>query len=137
MRHWLLKTEPGIYSYADLERDGKTCWNGVRNFQARNSIAEMRPGDRVLVYHSGDERRVEGVARISGAPYPDPDPKKKGDWLQVDLEPVRRLKNPVTLAEMKSAAALRDLPLFKQSRLSVVPVTDSHFEAVLRLGGGK
>jgi len=134
MRHWLLKTEPGTYSYADLEKDGKTNWNGVRNFQARNSIAEMKPGDPVLVYHSGSDRQVMGVARVSGAPYPDPDPRKPGDWLQVDLVPLKRLARPVTLAEMKGVAALRSMALFKQGRLSVVLVTEPQFKAVLKLG---
>src|SRR5437588_13060520 len=99
--YWLLKSEPSTYSFDHLIRDGKTNWNGVRNFQARNHLARISKGDIALIYHSGDDKAVVGVARVVREGYPDPDPKKPGDWVQIDLEPVRPLTQPVTLAEIK------------------------------------
>jgi predicted RNA-binding protein with PUA-like domain len=134
---WLLKSEPSTYSYTDLERDGKTCWNGVRNFQARNHMKSIKKGDLALIYHSGDDKAVVGVAEVVREGYPDPDPKKKGDWVQIDLKPLRVLKTPVTLAQLKAEARMKDLILIKQSRLSVMPVSAAHFELILKLGETK
>src|SRR5277367_3917557 len=101
--YWLLKTEPGTYSFSQLLKDGKTNWNGVRNFQARNNLKAIKKGDIVLIYHSGDDKSVVGIAKVVREAYPDPDPSKKGDWVQVDLEPVEKLGKPVALAELKGS----------------------------------
>lgn len=134
MRHWLIKSEPGTYSWDDLVRDGKTRWDGVRNFQARNHIRAMRPGDLALFYHSGDERSIAGVARVLSAPHPDPT-AADGDWSAVDVEPAYALRDPVTLARIKQERSLRGMVLLKQSRLSVQPVEPDEFAAIVALGG--
>jgi predicted RNA-binding protein with PUA-like domain len=128
-----VKSEPDTYSWDALVRDGSTCWDGVRNPQARNHLEAMGRGDLVLFYHSGEAREVVGVARVTRAPYPDPsaaDPR----WLAVDLAPVRALREPVSLARIKAEAALRGIPLVRQARLSVMPLEKDAFERILRLG---
>ena len=135
--YWLLKTEPETYSFAQLEKDGSTNWSGVRNFQARNFIREMKKGDTALIYHSGDERAVVGIAKITRSGYPDLDPKKPGEWVQVDLAPVRPLKCSVSLTVIKATSELATLPLIKQSRLSVMPITLAHFNKIVKLGTAK
>jgi predicted RNA-binding protein with PUA-like domain len=135
MKHWLVKTEPSTYSFSQLMKDGKTNWSGVRNFQARNNLREIKKGDLVLVYHSGDDKSVVGVAKVTREAYPDPDPRKKGDWVQVDLEPVESLSTPVALSQIKETRELRDMMLVKHSRLSVMPITGDHYKRILKLGG--
>jgi predicted RNA-binding protein with PUA-like domain len=133
---WLVKSEPGTYSWQDLVREGGTRWDGVRNPSARNSLAAMRRGDLVLVYHSGDEKAVVGIARVRREAYPDPtasDPR----WLAVDLEPVRALARAVPLASVKAEAALRGIALVRQPRLSVMPLAESAFRRILELGGAR
>lgn len=130
--HWLVKQEPEGYSWDDLVRDGSTEWTGVRNFQARNNLRLMKVGDEVLFYHSGKEKSVVGVARVSKAAYPDPTAKEEG-WIAVDIKPVKKLKNSVSLADIKANAKLRDLLLVRQSRLSVMPVGESEFEEIVRM----
>ena len=132
MNYWLLKSEPGTYAWGDLVRDRRTVWDGVRNFQARNNLRAMRPGDLALFYHSVNERCVLGVARIASEPYPDP---KATDWTVVDVEPVHALKQPVTLDRIKQDKAFAEMVLLKQSRLSVQPVRKAEFDAVVKLGG--
>ena len=130
---WLLKSEPSKYSWDDFVRDGSTCWDGVRNAQARNNLQAMRAGDLALFYHSQEGKEVVGVARITGEAYPDPtadDPR----WVVVDLEPERPLRRPVSLAEIKADPKLRGIPLVKQSRLSVMPIERPAFERILALG---
>jgi predicted RNA-binding protein with PUA-like domain len=134
MKHWLIKTEPGTYAWRDMCHDGKTFWDGVRNFQARNNIRAMRRGDRALFYHSVSEKRILGVVRIVSEPYPDPT-ARDGDWSAVDVEPEFAFQRPVTLAEIKSERTLRSMALLKQSRLSVQPVKKSEFDRVVALGG--
>jgi predicted RNA-binding protein with PUA-like domain len=131
MNYWLIKSEPGAYSWEDLRRDRRTVWDGVRNFQARNNLRAMRPGDLALFYHSVNERSVFGVARIASPPYADP---KAPDWTVVDVEPAFSLKTPVSLDLIKRERALKDMVLLKQSRLSVQPVRKGEFEAVVALG---
>jgi predicted RNA-binding protein with PUA-like domain len=134
MRYWLVKSEPGTYSWNDLLRDEATRWDGVRNFQARNNIRAMRRGDLALFYHSVNERSIPGVARVVSAPYPDPT-SRDGDWSAVDVEPAFGLRQPVTLERIKQEAALRDMVLLRQGRLSVQPVRKEEFEAIVKLGG--
>jgi predicted RNA-binding protein with PUA-like domain len=125
--HWLLKTEPSTYSWSDLEREKTAVWDGVSNPVALRNMAAMKPGDDALIYHTGDEKAVVGLARVTKAAYPDPkarDPK----LLVVDISPVRRLAKPVTLQEIKADPLFRDSPLVRQGRLSVVPVTDAQFD---------
>jgi predicted RNA-binding protein with PUA-like domain len=133
MQHWLVKQEPAEYSWSTFVKDGRAAWTGVRNFQARNNLRAMKKGDWVLYYHSVTEKQVVGLARVAKEAYPDPS-ATEGDWSCVDLVPVKALKQPVGLDAMKSDARLRDLPLLKHTRLSVVPLTPPHFERLLALG---
>ena len=128
-----MKQEPEDYSWDDLLRDGSTQWSGVRNFQARNNLREMKLGDKVFFYHSGKEKCVVGIASVSKAAYPDPTAKEEG-WIAVDIKPVKRLPNPVSLADIKANAKLSDLLLVRQSRLSVMPVGESEFDEIVRMG---
>jgi len=131
--HWLVKSEPGTYSWGDLVRDGRTRWDGVRNALARRHLESMRRGDLVLFYHSGEGKDVVGIARVARASYPDPT-DGDGRWLAVDLEPVRPLAAPVALAAIKTDRRLAGLALIRQPRLSVMPVDAAHFERILELG---
>jgi predicted RNA-binding protein with PUA-like domain len=133
-QYWLLKTEPQTYSFSRLLKDRKTNWNGVRNFQARNFIREMQKGDLALIYHSGDDKCVVGISEVTREAYPDHDPEKPGDWVQVDLKPVKELGQTVSLKEIKSTPALADIPLIKQSRLSVMPISKKHYDTLVKLG---
>ena len=131
---WLLKTEPGIYAYADLEREGRTTWDGVANNLALIHLRAMREGDPVLVYHTGEERAVVGLARVARGPYPDPalhDPKR----VVVDLVPVAAATAVVSVAAIREEATCRDLALLRIPRLSVMPVPSAAFEVIARRGG--
>lgn len=128
--YWLLKTEPSTYSYADLERDGKAVWDGVSNPVALRNLRGMAAGDRCFIYHTGDEKRIVGVAAVTKAAYPDPkasDPK----LVVVDLKPVERVARPVTLAEIKADSRFADWQLVRQARLSVMPVSADRWKAIL------
>jgi predicted RNA-binding protein with PUA-like domain len=133
--HWLIKSEPEKYSYADLERDGKTLWDGVRNNQAALWLKDMKVGDEVLYYHSVEGLAVVGVARVSREWFPDPT-DAAGRFVAVELSPVRKLKQPVTLAEMKADPALAGMRMLRQFRLSVTPITDDEWATILAKGGG-
>ena len=135
--HWLLKTEPETYNFGQLLKEKKTNWDHVRNFQARNHLRNIKKGDLALIYHSGDAREVVGIAKVIREAYPDLDPKKAGDWVQVDLAPVESLPQAVTLAEIKSQASLKNLPLIKQSRLSVMPISATEFKLILKMASAK
>ena len=127
--HWLLKTEPSTYSWDDLEREKKAVWDGVTNPVALRNMAAMAPGDDALIYHTGDEKAVVGLARVTKAAYPDPkarDPK----LLVVDLEPVRRVVRRTTLAEIKADPLFRESALVRQGRLSVVRLDDQQFRTL-------
>jgi predicted RNA-binding protein with PUA-like domain len=130
---WLVKSEPGTYSWDQLVKDGSTRWDGVRNPQARNNLAAMQKGDRVLFYHSGDGKAVVGIARVTRTAYPDPT-AGDGGWLAVDLAPEGPLARPVALADIKAEASLAQIPLVTQSRLSVQPVPKPAFDRILALG---
>jgi predicted RNA-binding protein with PUA-like domain len=120
MKYWLLKTEPGTFSWADLVRDKKAVWDGVRNFQARKNLKDMSSGDQAFIYHTGDEKAVVGIATVTKSAYPEP---KDPDWVAVDLAPGRALKSPVSLATIKQTKSLQKMVLVKAARLSVQPVT--------------
>jgi predicted RNA-binding protein with PUA-like domain len=132
--YWLVKQEPDGFSWATLVKDGRTDWTGVRNFQARKHLRTMKKGDVVLFYHSGDEKQVVGIARVEKEAYPDPT-ADEGDWVAVDIVPVKPLKQPVTLQQIKGQKTLQDMPLVRQSRLSVSPVTEEQFERIMKLAG--
>lgn len=134
MNYWLVKSEPEAYSWAQLVKDGKTAWTGVRNFQARLNLRAMKKGDFVFFYHSVSEKRVVGLARVAKEFYPDAT-AIEGDWSCVDLEPVKPLKSPVTLEAIKADKALKDMKLVRQSRLSVTPLTAVEFGRLLELAG--
>jgi len=131
--YWLVKSEPDKYSWDDLVKDGSTYWDGVRNAQARNNLREMKRGDAVLYYHSNVGKEVVGIARVTKASYPDPT-TDDDRWLVVDLEAVRPLAVPVTLAQVKADAQLQKVPLVTHSRLSVMPIEKPAFERILKLG---
>ena len=135
MKHWLVKSEPEAYSWEQLVKDGKTAWTGVRNFAARNNLRAMKKGDAVFFYHSVSDKQVVGLARVAKEFYPDPT-ATEGDWSCVELEPVRPLKNRVTLEIIKADAVLKEMPLVKQSRLSVSPLTPAQADRLLKLAGG-
>lgn len=133
---WLVKQEPETYSWDDLVRDGRTDWTGVRNFQARNNLRQMQSADRVLFYHSGTGKCVVGIAEVAKAAYPDPtadDPQ----WIAVDIKPVKPLNEPVPLASIRYHEKLANLPLIRQSQLSVMPLTKEEFETIVVMGAGK
>jgi predicted RNA-binding protein with PUA-like domain len=130
---WLLKTEPSAYGYDDLEREGRTTWDGVSNLVALKNLRSMKEGDRAVIYHTGDERSAVGLAEVVRSAYADP---KRGDpkLVVVDLVPRGRFKRPVTLDEIKSLALFNDSPLVRQGRLSVVPLTAAQWKALTARG---
>lgn len=132
---FLFKSEPHVYSIDLFAKDKKTNWDHVRNYQARNVLRACKKGDQALIYHSGDEKAVVGLALVIKEAYPDLDSEKAGDWVQIDLKFVQKFKTPVTLATIKKTLALKDLPLIKQSRLSCMPVTKKDFDLLIELGG--
>lgn len=134
MNYWLAKSEPEAYSWAQLVKDGSTAWTGVRNFQARNNLRAMKRGDLVLFYHSVSDKQVVGIARVAKEYYPDAT-AEEGDWSCVDLAPMKPLVKPVTLETIKADKVLAEMPLVKQSRLSVTPLTKPQFDRVLQLAG--
>jgi predicted RNA-binding protein with PUA-like domain len=131
--YWIIKSEPDVYSYAQLEKEGRTSWTGIRNFQARNNLRAMMAGDLALYYHPGDAREIVGVARIASGPGPDPTAPGE-DWASVEVEPLTTLQQSVALAQLKASKMLKDFPLIKQGRLSVAPVSPDHFKHILQLG---
>jgi len=130
MAYWLLKTEPEEYSWETLEREGKGAWTGVRNFAARNHLREMKPGDLALIYHTGDDKMIMGIATVLTEPYPDPTDEK---WVAVDVAPVKPLVRVVSLEEIRNTHGLSVMPLVSQPRLSVQPVTDAQMEMILKI----
>lgn len=133
---WLVKQEPEDYSWSDLVRDGKTQWTGVRNFQARNNLRQMKAGDTVFFYHSGKEKSVMGIAEVAKAAYPDPTADDES-WIAVDIKPIKPLANAVPLADIRANSKLRDLLLVRQSRLSVMPVSKKDFDEIVKMSRGK
>ncbi|HEU0274761.1 MAG TPA: EVE domain-containing protein [Candidatus Udaeobacter sp.] len=130
---WLVKQEPSSYSWSDFVADGQTSWTGVRNYAARNNLRRMEKGDEALFYHSGDEKAVVGIARVIRTAYRD-STAEEGDWSTIDLAPVKPLRRPVTLREIKSDPRLKGIPLVRQSRLSVMPLGESAFREIVKMG---
>ena len=133
MAHWLMKSEPHKYSWDDLVRDDATDWDGVRNNAARLHLRAMKPGDEAFFYHSNEGKAVVGIMRISGPQKPD---GADGSWVKVPVEPVRPLKRPVTLAEIKAEPELAGMELIRQSRLSVSPVRAEEWRRILEMAEG-
>jgi predicted RNA-binding protein with PUA-like domain len=135
MAYWLLKTEPEEYSYSDLEDNGSTVWNGVSNALALKHLRTMTIGDLALIYHTGKERQIIGVAEVTSQPYPDP---KLNDVKRVvvDLRAIQRVPQPVTLGQIKQDSSFADFDLLRLPRLSVVPVSESHWQRLLQLSKG-
>jgi predicted RNA-binding protein with PUA-like domain len=134
MNYWLLKTEPDTFSWDDLVRDKKTGWDGVRNFQARSHLKAMKKGDLAFVYHTGEEKAVVGIAKVTKENYPDP---KDNEWVAIEIAPVNKLKNPVGLAQIKADKRFTAMVLVKASRLSVQPVKKEEFDMIVALSEQK
>ena len=132
MAHWLLKSEPFKYSWSDMLTDGRTHWNGVRNHQAAINLKAMRIGDQAFFYHSNEGKEIVGIVEIVAEAYPDPS-DEAGRFVMVDVAPIAPVKTPVTLAAMKANPELADLALIRQSRLSVVPVSDEHWARIIAM----
>jgi predicted RNA-binding protein with PUA-like domain len=128
---WLIKSEPFKYPFSKLVSDGRTTWDGVRNFEARNSLRAMKKGDTLLFYHSSEGKEIVGLARVAREAYPDPSSDE--DWSAIDVEPVRALPHPVTLATIKAHRTLKDMMIVRRPRISVVPVTREELDTVLEL----
>jgi predicted RNA-binding protein with PUA-like domain len=136
MNYWLVKQEPSKYSWDQFVKDKETYWDGVRNYQARNNLKEMKKGDHVLFYHSVVGKEIMGVAKITKEAYPDPT-TDDDRWVVVNLKPVVTMTNTVTLEDVKSHPDLQSIALVKQSRLSVSPLTQDEFEIILAMGKTK
>ena len=134
MNYWLMKSEPSAYSWTNLEKDQKATWDGVRNFQARNNLKAMKKDDLAFLYHSNEDKAIIGIAKIVKENYPDP---KDKDWIVVDIAPLKKLKSPVSLAQIKADKRFADMVLVRASRLSVQPVRKEEFEMVLKLSEEK
>ncbi len=133
MNYWLVKSEPGEYSYQQLEKDGKTMWDGVRNYAARNNLRLMKKGDLVLFYHSVNDKEVVGICKVEKEHYPDPT-ATKGDWSVVDVVPVKPLNKPVSLKQIKAEPSLQNIGLVRIGRLSVMPLEKEEFMTILKMG---
>ncbi len=128
---FLIKSEPSVYSFDQLTEDGVTTWDGVRNYEARNNLRAMKKGDLLLFYHSNEGKELVGLARVKRTAYQDP--KTEDDWSAIDVVPVKKLKKPVTLAQVKAHPQLSKMAMVKKSRISVVPVTEEELALILDL----
>lgn len=136
MAYWLVKSEPFKYSWDQFVKDKKTFWDGVRNYAARNFLRDMKKGDQVFFYHSNEGLEIVGIARVIKESYQDPTTDEDA-WVVVDLEPVKRLANPVSLQQIKAEPRLASMALIKLSRLSVSPVTPAEWKVILEMAGDK
>jgi predicted RNA-binding protein with PUA-like domain len=136
MSYWLVKSEPSAYSWEQLEKDGETAWTGVRNYAARNHLKAMKKGDQVLYYHSNEGLEIVGIAKVAKEFYQDPTTKEEA-WVVVDLKPYKRLKKPVSLTQIKADKRLADMALVRIGRLSVQPVTEKEWKAIMDMAGEK
>ena len=130
---WIIKQEPSQYSWQQFEKDGSTYWDGVRNYQARNNLKAMKKGDKLLFYHSVIGKEIVGIAEVTRESYPDPTTNDER-WVVVDLKPLKAFKVPVSLEIIKAHKELSDIPLIKQSRLSVMPIKKKDFQTLIKLG---
>jgi predicted RNA-binding protein with PUA-like domain len=133
MNYWLVKSEPANYAWDTFEKQGRTCWDGVRNYQARNNLNAMRTNDLVLYYHSNEGKAVVGIAKVIKEAYPDPTSVENG-WVVVDLVPQQRLLKPVSLQQMKADKRLGNIGLLRQTQLSVMPLKPEEFDIIVGLG---
>lgn len=136
MAYWLAKSEPSTYSWDDLVKEKQTCWSGIRNYAARIHMRNMKKGDEVFFYHSNEGVEIVGIAKVIKEAYPDPTTDDER-WVAVDLKPVRKLKNPVTLDAIKKETRLKEMALVRISRLSLQPVSDEEWEIVMKMAGEK
>jgi predicted RNA-binding protein with PUA-like domain len=136
MNYWLVKSEPSVYSWDQFKTDKKTFWNGVRNYAARNNLREMKKDDEVLYYHSNEGMEIVGIAKVVKESYQDPT-TENANWVVVDLKPLKKLKSPVTLAEIKKEPRLANMELVKNSRLSVQKVTPEEWDIIMEMGKWK
>lgn len=132
MAYWLLKTNPELFSWEMLEKMGKTRWDGVRNYQARNFLREMQPGDHVIIFHQGPEPSAVAIAKVVTAAYDDPT-SSEGNWSVVDVEPVKPLTRPMSADEIRYTPVLNVLQMFNQPRLTVMPMTQAQWDLLLRI----
>ena len=130
---WIIKQEPSQYNWKQFEKDKETYWDGVRNYQARNNLRNMKKGDNLLFYHSVVGKEIVGIAEVTKEAYPDPTTDDER-WVVVDLKPIKPFKVPVTLEEIKTHKELSEIALIKQTRLSVIPITKKEFQVLLKLG---
>ncbi len=136
MAYWLVKSEPHVYSWDQLEKEKETSWEGVRNYAARNNLRDMKKGDKVLFYHSNKGLEIVGIAKVSKTAYPDPTTDNPA-WVTVNLQPFKRLKKPVSLAQIKAEEALKEMELVRINQLSVQKVSESEWEKIMELAGEK
>jgi predicted RNA-binding protein with PUA-like domain len=136
MAHWLIKSEPSTYAWDQLVKDRKTSWTGVRNPQAQANLKAMKVGDLCFFYHSGEGKEIVGIAKVAKTAYPDPT-DKAGKSITVDVAAVEPVRQPVTLAAIKADATFKDFKLVRQSRLSVVPVSDEHWKLIVKMSAAK
>src|ERR1700694_4593754 len=136
MAYWLVKSEPSVYSWEQLEKDKQTSWEGVRNYAARNHLKGMKKGEEVLFYHSNEGMEIVGIAKVAKEYYQDPTTEDDA-WVAVDLKPYKQLKHPVSLAQVKGDKRLADMALVRLGRLSVQPVTEKEWSVVMELAGEK
>jgi predicted RNA-binding protein with PUA-like domain len=132
MAYWLVKSEPSVYSWEQFQKDGKTSWEGVRNYAARNHLKAMKKGDEVFYYHSNEGLSIVGIAKVIKEAYQDPTTSEDA-WVTVDLKPIKSLNNPVSMKQIKNDKRLQEMALLRISRLSVQPVTETEWKAVLEL----
>ena len=135
MACWRVKSEPAVYSWEQFEKDGKTVWDGIRNYASRLHLRAMKKGDEVLYYHSNEGLDIVGIAKVIKEAYQDPSTEE--DWSAVDLKPVKKLKHPVSLKQIKTEKRLKDMALLRISRLSVQPVTDAEWAVIMELSNQK
>jgi predicted RNA-binding protein with PUA-like domain len=135
MAHWLIKSEPSVYSWDQFVKDKQTCWDGVRNYAARIHLRAMKKGDELFFYHSNEGMEIVGIAKVSKEAYQDPG--TKDDWSAVDVKPFKKLKKPVTLVQMKADKRLANMALIRIGRLSVSPVTDEEWAIIMEMSEGK
>ncbi|MEO6070680.1 MAG: EVE domain-containing protein [Chitinophagaceae bacterium] len=136
MNYWLVKSEPSKYSWDQFVKEGIACWDGIRNYAARNNLMAMKKGDRVFFYHSNVGLDIVGIAQVVKEHYQDPTTEEPA-WKSVDLKPVKKLKNPVSLAQIKKEELLSNMALLRISRLSVAPVTKEEYHYILKMSGDK